>query len=187
MNMQHSTPSPPGSLRPASICEATGARSSPSRRAHAPGASSTAADARKIESFIRSLGTLGKTDTIDARGLARCGAGRHDRLPLWQPREAIRDELHGIGDEARDIVAARLAYANRLGAPGGAPVAARLRRLHATLAPRSPALKLTCTRLIASNAPLERAAKKLQSIAGIGATTAIVLLALMPELETPTA
>lgn len=36
--------------------------------------------------------------------------------------------------------------------------------------------------LIAANAPLERAAKTWQSIAGIGATTAIALLALMPEL-----
>ena len=68
------------------VCEATGhyeaallaALVAAGRKAHR-------ADARKVKAFIRSLGTMAKTDAIDARALARYGRERHDRLALWQP------------------------------------------------------------------------------------------------------
>jgi len=167
------------------VCEATGGHEAALLDALAHAARAVhRADARKVKAFIRSLGTLGKSDAIDARALARYAEERHDRLALWQPREAVRDALHVMVTTRRDLVAERVACANRLAAPGSAPVAARLKRLHAAIEAEIAGLETDMAALIAANAPLQRAAKTLQSIAGIGATTAIALLALMPELGT---
>jgi len=39
------------------------------------------ADDRKVNAFVRSHGTLGKSDGIDARALARSSQERHASLP----------------------------------------------------------------------------------------------------------
>jgi transposase len=74
------------------ICEATGGYEAALLDALVEaGRPAHRADARKVKAFIRSLGTLGKTDAIDARALARYGQERHDRLTPWRPRQAARD------------------------------------------------------------------------------------------------
>jgi transposase len=42
------------------------------------------ADTRKVKYFIRSLGVLGKSDAIDALGLAKYAKERHAQLNLYQ-------------------------------------------------------------------------------------------------------
>jgi transposase len=140
------------------------------------------ADARKVKAFIRSLGTLGKTDAIDARGLARYGQERHDRLARWQPHERCRDQLHAMVMLRRDLVSQRTAFGNRLAAPGAEPISPYLRRVLDRIEQEIAKLEADIDALIAANQPLAHATKTLQSIKGIGPTTAIALAALMPEL-----
>lgn len=140
------------------------------------------ADARKVKAFIRSLGTLGKTDAIDARALARYGQERHDRLARWQPRERCRDQLHAMVMLRRDLVSQRTAFNNRLAAPGSDKVQDRLRRIIDRLEEEIAGLEADIRTLVAAHEPLARTTKTLQSISGIGPTTAIALAALMPEL-----
>ena len=167
------------------ICEATGGHEGALLEALArAGRAAHRADARKVKAFIRSLGVLGKSDAIDARALARYGQERHDRLPLWQPPDEARAALHVLVSTRRDLVAERVACANRLLAPGAAPVTARLRRLLAALDQEIAGLEGDIDALIGAHAPLERARTVLRSIPGIGAVTATALLALMPELGT---
>lgn len=142
------------------------------------------ADARKVKAFIRSLGTLGKSDAIDARGLARYGYERHDRLALWQPRDEARAELSTLVTTRRDLIKQRVACANRLGAPGARPVAARLQHLLDVLDAQISGLEADIAALIRANEPLARRLDILCTIPGIGATTATMLIALMPELGT---
>ena len=142
------------------------------------------ADARKVKAFIRSLGTLGKSDAIDARGLARYGYERHDRLALWQPRDEARAELSTLVTTRRDLIKQRVACANRLGAPGARPVAARLQHLLDVLDAQISGLEADIAALIGANEPLARRLDILCTIPGIGATTATMLIALMPELGT---
>src|SRR5258708_20786673 len=42
------------------------------------------ANTRKVKSFIRSYGTLAKTDSIDAFGLALYGYDRHSKLEIYK-------------------------------------------------------------------------------------------------------
>ena len=165
------------------ICEATGGYEAALLDALArAGRPAHRADARKVKAFIRSLGILGKTDAIDARALARYGHERHDRLPLFQPREEARRSLHTLVSTRSDLLAQRVACANRLAAPGAAPVAPHLRRILQALDAEIDAIQASLDDLIQAHAPLEQAVTTLRAIPGVGATTAAALIAFMPEL-----
>lgn len=167
------------------ICEATGgyeavlldALVTAGRAAHR-------ADARKVKAFIRSFGTLGKSDTIDARALAQYGRERHDRLVRWQPRDRKRDQLQLLVTTRREFVRQRIACRNRIQAPGAALIETRLRRLLAALDAEIVGLDADIATLIETSEPLANTIKTLRSISGIGPTTAAQLTALMPELGT---
>jgi transposase len=167
------------------ICEATGgyeaalldALVTAGRRVHR-------ADARKVKAFIRSLGSLGKSDAIDACALARYGSERHDRLACWQPRDRQRDRLHLLVTARRELVRQRVAYRNRLQAPGMAPIEPRLGRILVALDAEIAGLDTDIDTLIKACQPLRQTVSVLRSIAGIGPATAAQLTALMPELGT---
>lgn len=167
------------------ICEATGGYEACLLDAlvHA-GRAAHRADARKVKAFIRSFGTLGKSDTIDARALADYGRERHDRLARWQPRDRHRDRLHRLVSTRQDLVEQRVACKNRLQAPGTSDVAARLQRILDALDAEIAGLETDMRTLIAACEPLRRTVEVLSAITGIGPTTAARLTALMPELGT---
>jgi transposase len=96
------------------------------------------ADARRVKAFIRSHGTLGKTDRIDAAGLTRYGRERHASLPRWQARDDQRDQLHALVQARHDLVADHTAYTNRRAAPGSQPARRYLDAIrHRASKPRS--------------------------------------------------
>ncbi len=86
-----------------------------------------------------------------------------------------------------DLVAQRLACANRLAAPGGELVRRHLEPLLACIEAQIQAIEADITALIRTDPALAADAKTLRAIGGIGATTAAALLALMPELGRLTA
>ena len=165
------------------ICEATGgyedlllaAMVRAGRPAHR-------ADARKVKAFIRSFGTLGKTDAIDAKALAHYGEERQMHLARWQAPDPQRDRLQALVLIRRDMVAQRQACINRLEAPGAEPVEVHLTALLTFLENRIEAIDHEIDDVIAQHEPLCRAAKILTAMAGVGSKTAAALLALMPEL-----
>lgn len=169
------------------LCEATGGHEA-ALLAALTGAGTPAhrADARKVKAFIRSWGTLGKSDSIDARALARYGAERHDRLPRWHTPDPMRARLQALVRTRRDMVSARTAQTNRLGAPGGAVTAPYLEKLIACLERQIGRIEADIETLLADCDELARCVRVLTEISGIGPTTAAMLIALMPELGTLT-
>jgi hypothetical protein len=106
------------------VCEATGGYERDLLAALiAAGVPACRADARKVKAFIRSFGTLGKSDAVDATALARYGLDRYAELPLWSAREPKRERLQALVLVRRDLVKDRLAYANRRTAPPPSPSA----------------------------------------------------------------
>jgi transposase len=140
------------------------------------------ADARKVKAFIRSFGTIGKTDAIDAKALARYGSDRCAELARWQARDRERLRLQGLVLARRDMVRDRLAYANRRAAPGAEPAQAHLDALLASFDAQIKAIDADINVLTAQCQPIARAVKTLVAIKGMGAKTATALIALMPEL-----
>lgn len=140
------------------------------------------ADARKVKAFIRSLGTLAKTDRIDAAALARYGRERHADLPRWQAHDAHRDKLHALVQARQDAVADHTAYTNRRAAPGAQAAWPYLDAILLTLKVQIKAIEKTIEAIVSRHQELQQAVKILCSIKGIGVTTAVSLLALLPEL-----
>ena len=165
------------------VCESTGGYEAALLAvALADGCAAHRADARKVKAFIRSFGTLGKTDTLDARALARYGEERHAQLRRWQAPDSHRDRLQTLVLTRRDLVDQRLAFKNRLAAPGAAPVAASLQAVVDCLNHQIVALERDIEALVHDQLPLARAIAALRTIGGIGQAIAPALLALMPEL-----
>jgi transposase len=167
------------------VCEATGGHEAALLQPliHANCAAHRA-DARKVKAFIRSFGTLGKTDAIDARALAAYGRERHAKLARWQSHDPARDRLQALVLTRRDLIAERVACKNRLAAPGAAAVKPYLGKLLTCLDAQIAAITRAINALIGSHQVLAKASKALCGIVGIATTTAAALLALMPELGT---
>ena len=164
------------------VCEATGgyedallaALAAAARPAHR-------ADARTVKAFIRSFGTLGKSDALDARALARYGAERHASLTRWSAPDPARERLQVLVRTRGELVEQRVACTNRLKAPGAAPVETMLKALLACLAEQIAAIEDAIEQIRREVPAIAKAAQALRSIAGIGPATAAALIALMPE------
>ena len=167
------------------VCEATGGYELALLSALlAAGAPAHRADARKVKAFIRSFGTLGKTDAIDARALARYGVERGRGLALWRAPAACRAKLQAFVLARRDFVRDRLAYQNRRDAPGAEPLRSYFDRVLRALETQIARIEAEIRDLVSANEPIAAAVEALLAIPGVGPKTAAALVALLPELGT---
>lgn len=165
------------------VCEATGGYEARLLTALlAAGVPAHRADARKVKAFIRSFGTLGKSDAIDAEALARYGTERHATLPRWVQPDPAREELQALVLARTDLVRNRQAQRNRLTAPGAGHVAGELRALIRSLDAAIRRIEARIAGLLRSLPALRRDLDVLRTMPGIGTIIATALLALMPEL-----
>jgi transposase len=167
------------------VCEATGGYEAKLLAAMlAAGVPAHRADARKVKAFIRSFGTLGKSDAIDAQALARYGAERHATLARWVQPDPVREALQALVLARVDLVRMRQAQLNRLAAPGAGVVATALRAIVREIEKQLRALEARIAACLRGHPALERDMAVLRGMRGIGSVTAAALLALMPELGT---
>lgn len=164
------------------VCEATGGYEGALLAALVTaGRAAHRADARKVKAFIRSLGTLAKTDAIDARALARYAQERHDRLARWMPADKDQARLQALVMARRDIVADKTAWTNRRKAPGADAAETLTAPILAVLDQQLAAIDRAIGHIV-ENGPLAAKTRILKAIPGIGPVTAHSLVALMPEL-----
>lgn len=140
------------------------------------------ADTLKLKSFIRSFGTLGKSDAIDAAHMAAYGSERWARLALWQAPDADERHLQALVRRRADLVAFRVAERNRARAPGAKPLAASFKAILATLECQIGKLDAAIAALVAASSSLKRRVAICTAMNGIGLTCAATLIAQMPEL-----
>lgn len=167
------------------VCEATGGYETALLEAlSAANVPAHRADARKVKAFIRSFGTLGKTDTIDARALTVYGAERLNRLAHWRIPDPDRVRLQSLVLTRRDLVNDRTAYGNHLKAPTAGPSRIFLKKILTALQRQIKALDGEIQTLLDQGGEITQAQNALLDIPGIGPATAAALIALMPELGT---
>ncbi len=140
------------------------------------------ADARKVKAFIRSFGIRGKTDAIDAGALSQYGRERWQALTLWQKPEPARQRLQSLVLTRADLIKQRVAYKNRLAAPGAEHVRTPLQNLVICLNKQIALIEEQAKALIKDDPKLAHDASIIGGIEGIGSIIATGLLALMPEL-----
>jgi len=140
------------------------------------------ADGVRVKAFLRSHGTLAKTDAIDACGLARYGHDRFDKLTRWTPAQAAHEEFVVLVERRRDLVDIRVSEKNRLQAPRAVRVAADIASLIDELSRRIGEIEDRIAALVESNQRLRQLNEVLLGISGVGPTIAAVMIAGLPEL-----
>lgn len=142
------------------------------------------ADVMKLKAYIRSVGTLGKSDAIDARHMADYGRERWQSLSLWQEPDPDEAQLQALVRRRADLVAFRVAEHNRSKAVGAKAVAASFKAMLAAIQRQIEGLEKQISAVVAKSARLRRRIEICTTVSGVGLLSAASLLAQIPELGT---
>lgn len=134
----------------------------------------------RARAFANALGTIAKTDAIDARVLALFGVGVDPRPHTPEPQ--VLEHLQELVGARQSAVAERTALVNRHGAAATAFLRAELRRRIGAVQTHIQRLETEIARLIQSEPALMRRVEILESIPGVGTTTATAMVAGLTEM-----
>ena len=163
------------------VFEATGGYERPlSEALEARGIAYARVNPRQAREFARATGCLAKTDKVDARILAQMG--RALELKPSVPPDAARRRLAELVGRRGDIVAAIVAETQRLAMARDGYVRSDIGRMLVQLKASKVAIEKEIAAAIQAADDLTAQHDCLQSAPGVGATTAAVLLARLPEL-----
>ncbi|AZN99002.1 IS110 family transposase [Mesorhizobium sp. M9A.F.Ca.ET.002.03.1.2] len=140
------------------------------------------ADTLKVKSFIRSYGTHGKSDAIDATMLRAYGRERWEKLSLWQAPDPDEVRLRALVRRRQELIAIRGAEKNRAKAPSGRDLAASFEAVEHQI----QAIEAAMRELIANSSTLRQRAAICTAMDSLGTIVAAKLLAILPELGSMT-
>ena len=135
--------------------------------------------------FIQSLGNRNKTDRTAALGLARCGAER--RPVAYEPPSAELAELAELRDLSRyrqSVIQIRVAEENRARESTASPAVSRLlKRRIARFIKDEKDIEKEMAKVLEKSSDLEKDAKLLQTVYGVGFITATSILTELGDLR----
>ena len=136
----------------------------------------------RVRYFARSLSILAKTDAIDALVLARFAEATKPRLYALPPANLAR--LRALSDRRDQVVEDRVREQNRREACRDAVITKDLNTSITRLENAEATLDQAIAAVIDEDPALKAKSDLLQNESGIGAQTATILLAQLPELGT---
>jgi transposase len=163
------------------ICEASGGYEQPLLESLAEEhVAITLVQAVRVRQYARAAGILAKTDRIDARVLAAFGATLRPKPtpPLSREQKRLRE----LESQRRHLSQVLRAEENRLAHLQCAELRSLGRSLINKIQKQIDAIEERISSLIAQNQTLCAKAQKLTAVTGVGARTAALVLAQMPEL-----
>lgn len=138
------------------------------------------ANTRKVKSFIRSLGNLGKSDKIDARGLALYAKERQEQLSLYEP--PLDSELLKLTHRREDLKQMLVQEKNRLKAPEKKELEDSFKTIIEALESEIMIIEDKINQLIHASKEYTEKQAVLETLPGIGKIISVQLLVLIPEL-----
>ncbi len=135
---------------------------------------------RQVREFARAMGTLAKTDRIDAQMLARFAASA--QLGPKPLPDAAQRELRALVMRRLQLIEAKIAEENRLTGETVPRVVKSLKASIAWLTRQIDQLDDDLDRTIKSNPAFAEPDEIIQSVPGVGTHTANMLIACLPEL-----
>jgi transposase len=135
---------------------------------------------RQVRDFAKGLGILAKTDSIDAKVLAKFAQLVGPRI-LEKP-SGPQTELQQLVERRRQLVDLRTAETNRLQQASSKVAKRSIHAVLKTLDNQIQTLENEITSLIDKHPDWKNKAQILDSVPGVGQITAISLLADLPEL-----
>jgi len=136
--------------------------------------------ANRVRQFARAGGILAKTDRIDAKLL--CAFGEAMKPGIISASELEQEQLRELESQRRHLTHLLVMEQNRAARVSEVCVRKLNRRLITQIKKQVEQLDLLIQQQIAASRELATKAEKLTTISGVGARTAALLLAQMPEL-----
>jgi transposase len=136
--------------------------------------------ASRVRQFARAAGILAKTDRIDASVL--CAFGQALRPEPTAPTDPVQQKLRELDAQRRHLSQWLVSEQNRASQLTQAPLRRLSQKLIAQLRRQISAIDALLAEHIDQCAQLRAKAQTLNAIAGVGARTATLLLAQLPEL-----
>lgn len=136
--------------------------------------------ASRVRQYARACGLLAKTDAIDARLLARFGQAIAPRPSKALP--PAQEQLRELEAHRRHLVRLLVAQQNRRAQLSNKTLLGLDHRLTSQLRKQIAQIEALLAASIEQDQELSRKARQLTAIVGVGARTATLLLAQMPEL-----
>jgi transposase len=140
----------------------------------------TLVQASRVRQYARAAGILAKTDKVDARVLAAFGTAMRPKPTV--PASAEQKRLREYDAQRRHLSRILVAEQNRLAQLGAAELRSLSRSLITKIKKQIATLDAGISSLIAQDQELRLKAQKLTAVTGIGARTAALVLAQIPEL-----
>jgi len=138
------------------------------------------ANTRKVKNFIRSLGNLGKSDAIDAQGLALYGKERHEQLNLYEA--PLNNELLKLLHRREDLNGMLVQEKNRLKAPEQKELIDSFKTMIEAIEGELRGIQDRINKLIQASEEYTEKQAVLETVPGIGKVISVQLMILMPEL-----
>jgi transposase len=135
---------------------------------------------RQVRDFARGLGLLAKTDALDAQAIARFGQQTLPRPAQKVPEK--HDRLEQLVARRRQLIDLRTAEKCRLETASTKFVIKSVRGMIEQLGKFIRQVEKELSELIGSDDQLQCRAAALQTAPGVGAVTAVTLVAELPEL-----
>lgn len=140
------------------------------------------ANTRKVKHFIKSFGVLGKSDSIDARGLAQYGAERHAKLELF--RENPSKMLQKLVERREDLKKMLVQEKNRLQSPDQKELRKSFKAIISVLESQLKSISNDIEKYCQNHPHIQEKRKVLETVSGIGKVISAQLVALLPEIGT---
>jgi transposase len=137
-------------------------------------------NARKIRQFARASGQLAKTDKLDAKIIARFAAVLQPAAQ--QPLDEQNEQIKALVSRRHQLVQMHTAETNRIEHAHDKAVARSIRAILKTIEKQIENVDQKIRDHIDSNAELKRKTQQLESVPGVGQTTASLLVTELPEL-----
>ncbi len=135
---------------------------------------------KRAKDFAHALGREAKTDGLDARTLAEMT--QHFALPPTPRREPASQAIRDLVGRRDQLVRQQVQEKNRLEKEPEQAVAESCERMIEHLGEEIERMEQACREVLATNPELAHQAALYESVKGIGKTTALALLAYLPEL-----
>jgi len=138
-------------------------------------------DPRRVKGFIVATGCKSKTDKIDAQKIAQFVAQNPRSFEAIDKSEA-EEKVQALVDRKQDLMKFLVAEKTRFKHPSHAFHGANIKKFIALLEREIEKLDIQIQKLLQDDENLHRRASILESIPGIGTSSAAVLLSSLPEL-----
>jgi len=136
----------------------------------------------RVRDYAKSMGQLAKTDCIDAMMITAFSRTTQPRITTL-PSSGQR-ELHAFVDRRVQLIEIRVAESNRLETTGESLSRKMINSHLKWLKKQIVALEKLIEKAITTNTSMAIKASRIQSIQGLGKTSAVTILAHLPEIGT---